>query len=295
MKSSKGIILAVSAAALYGVSSDLTKIPISGGISGISIGCIQYATVAVCCLFLAKVRHLKFRREEIYCRHLFTASMLGCVITCFLLYSSYALIPLGSALCIHYIYPILASVISALFFRQKPARSGILALAVSFIGILQFFDGSSREDPVGLLMALLSGFAFAVYLVYIDHTPLRDMNPFLFSFGVSITYVVIGTVLGLFLHQVDFSGLTASELLFAVLSGVAVTGGQVFMLLAIKELGAATYAVFAPLEPIIGTALGILLLHDPYTWRSLLGGALVLVSICIVTVARVNADRRVGP
>ena len=67
-----------------------------------------------------------------------------------------------------YTAPVIVSVLSAIFFKEKFGTSKLVALAVAFAGcvLVSGFTGDSRVNAVGIFFGLMSGLAYALYSIF---------------------------------------------------------------------------------------------------------------------------------
>jgi DME family drug/metabolite transporter len=177
-------------------------------------------------------------------------------------------------------------------FRQgRPsARWGLAtALAVAGCAVLVLAGGADRTDPVGIALALTSGFGYAAYAVagkrLLDGgaTPAGAMGATFGGGGLLLVPVLL----------VSGPVALAEPGAFAVVGYLAVVPTAIAYLLyarGLAQLSAATAATLTLAEPLVAALLGVLVLHEPVTgWRTL-GAGLVLAGLFVVG-ARSGADR----
>ncbi len=185
-----------------------------------------------------------------------------------------------------FIYPSLVLLLSALFLKQKATKIQIIALAISYAGILFVFvpeieAGDQNNTLLGGALVFLSGLSYASYLVGNGWLiPKIGATRFTtYCMLVSCTIVI----LHYFIQGGSFTEITAYPyqvyviaLLMAVISTVV---PSYLISLAIKGLGANQFAIFGSLGPISTIVLAYFFLDETLTATQLLGGLIVIAGI----------------
>jgi drug/metabolite transporter (DMT)-like permease len=95
--------------------------------------------------------------------------------------------------------------------------------------------------------------------------------------------VLVGTARGEW-STLFFS--TRSALALTYLSTVGAVGGFVAYSYALRHLPVSFVSLYAYINPIIAVALGVLLLHEPFTARMAIAAALVFAGVAVVRSTR---------
>jgi drug/metabolite transporter (DMT)-like permease len=168
--------------------------------------------------------------------------------------------------------------------RLRPPQLAGLVLGLVGVGVVAGVGGSdlaasSLAGSVAILGASACyglGFAWASrYLTDLSATQLT-IAPSL------VTVVVLAPLAGLAV-AVDGLELTWVGVLCLVLLGCLGTG--VALLLnyqVLKELGPTTASLVTYLVPVVGVTAGVLLLDEPFSFRLVIGGALIVLSVALV-------------
>ncbi|CEM62921.1 DMT family transporter [Treponema phagedenis] len=214
--------------------------------------------------------------------HLITASILGYCISVFLLFISYDYISVGLATAVHFIYPSLVVLVCIIFFKEKASLIKIAAVLMATTGV--FLCGKSGEIAsfFGLLIAFLSGVTFAVYVIYIDKSPLRKMNAIKLTFYLCVISAVI--MLGYSGIRKELSlefGIPAWS--YALTLSILVSAGAVNLFqYGIKIIGAQNTSILSTIEPITGILLGVAILHEKLDILSISGACLILLAVFLI-------------
>ncbi len=183
-----------------------------------------------------------------------------------------------------YTSPIFVMVMSALFYKEVITRGKILALALTMVGltfVTGLWTGGGIVTPLALFFGLGSGFCYALYSI----------------FGKKITAIYSGTTITTYtfimatIAGVPLSGVTQNFHLLANLEAILwVVGLAIFCTIipylaytkGLQQLEPSRAAVFATIEPITATILGLLVYQESMTLGKLTGIALILVAIVLL-------------
>jgi drug/metabolite transporter (DMT)-like permease len=188
-----------------------------------------------------------------------------------------------------YLYPTIVVVLSAIFFKQRITGRIIVALALSYVGILLVFarDLKFAGDPgalwLGAALVFASSFLYACYLV--------GVGPVIARLG-SLRFIALAmltSALFIFAHFLGTRPVTALlvpvrihllSLTMAVFSTVLPT---YLIAEAIKRIGANRTSLLGSMGPLFTIWLGSWLLDEPVHAIQLVGAALVLAGVALVT------------
>ena len=188
---------------------------------------------------------------------------------------------------------IFTALLSWTFLRERVTGSGGAALALGLLGAYLIVErgflpnlgggGSGTARVVGDLLVVLSLFLEAGYTVR-GKTALTAMPPLLFTATTLAGGLVIWLPAGAV--AVAHSGLPhvtlAGWLAVLYMAAVATVTGYWLWFRALTRLDASAAAPTLFIQPLLGAALAIWLLHDSLTWATLLGGALIGASLLLV-------------
>ncbi len=99
----------------------------------------------------------------------------------------------GVATTIHFMYPVLTTLIMMIFFRERKSKWRFFAIALAVVGVscLSYGDSSGGITALGLFIVLLSALGYALYLVTVSQLKIGQMK------GLRLTFYVFlfGTLL----------------------------------------------------------------------------------------------------
>ncbi|MBR0050990.1 MAG: EamA family transporter [Firmicutes bacterium] len=279
-----GLLLAALAAIFFGLSSITAKMAsIGAGGNGISIAFYRNLSVLPVLAAILKIKGYGFAVTKKQLVSLLFIGMTCGGLTAMLLYLSYDYISVGLTLCLHFLYPALVALFYAVFFKQKLTKIQGASLLLACLGIWVMMFGGLEANPLGLTLALLSSVAYSAYLIISDRSGVRELTGFKISFYNtlfgSIFLFVFGHIFGF-----SFTECRPAGWIWLFLTGLMVVCiGNVMTPEAVKRIGPTVTGILGILEPITSLVCSILLLGEPLTKRSLLGGILVLASAFLIT------------
>ena len=279
-----GLLLAALAAIFFGLSSITAKMAsIGAGGNGISIAFYRNLSVLPVLAAILKIKGYGFAVTKKQLVSLLFIGMTCGGLTAMLLYLSYDYISVGLTLCLHFLYPALVALFYAVFFKQKLTKIQGTSLLLACLGIWVMMFGGLEANPLGLTLALLSSVAYSAYLIISDRSGVRELTGFKISFYNtlfgSIFLFIFGHIFGF-----SFAECRPAGWILLFLTGLMVVCiGNVMTPEAVKRIGPTVTGILGILEPITSLVCSILLLGEPLTKRSLLGGILVLASAFLIT------------
>jgi len=196
---------------------------------------------------------------------------------------------------IMFVYPTIVVILSAVFLAKPPTRREIGALALTYAGIAIVMSaklGAGPEQRLFLLGAALvfgASTCYAIYLVtgsqlvkrvgsmrFTAYTMMVSTLPALVQFGVLETPAALE--------------LPGRVWLYALLLAVACTVLPVFLVAeALKRIGANHFALIGALGPVTTVLADFLFLEGALTPLQLVGGALVIGGVLLVSIKRNSA------
>ena len=286
----KGTIAGLVAAICYGLIP-LFTIPIKNGeaanhLSDCSIMFYRFAlaTLIIAVLMLITRRSFKITRGELvtltYLAFLSDGSAL-------FLIDGYNYLSSGVATTIHFMYPVVTTIMMMVFYNEARKVSTLLAvlLAVVGVGVLSW-QSNGQTSLHGVVIELISACCYAFYLIRVNRSRVRDMD------GMKLTFYVMGIGALIFgaeaLRQDEFqlitTGVQASHLLLLGIVCTVVT--NLCLVMAVQRIGSTMTAVLGALEPLTAVALGCLLMGEDITLNVVLGICLIIPSVIIIIFTR---------
>lgn len=202
------------------------------------------------------------------------------------LFQSYKYMDAGIASTLLFIYPILVAIIMATLFKERLSKQTILCIIVTLCGIALLYsnDDGSTLSLMGVMLVFASAISYAIYIVGINKTSLRNVATLKISFYV----LTFGSLLFLsrLLVTHDFQVPSTDEwrlwiniLCLAVFPTVL---SLVCTTKAIQYIGATPTAILGALEPVTAVVIGVSVFGEVITSRIAIGLLLIIISVTFV-------------
>lgn len=281
----KGYILGAIAAASYG-TNPLFALPLySEGLNPDSVLFFRYLFAIPILGIMLKWRGHSFRITKADVVPLFVLGIVFALSSLFL-FQSYNYMDAGIASTILFVYPIMVALIMAIFFHEKLTIQTILCLvmAVGGISLLYKSENGTTLSLIGTLIVFASSLSYAIYIVAINQTRLKDMVTLKVTFYVILfgwlLFVVRGIGNGgIQTPPVDkwwlWGNLIALALMPTAISLLCTTG-------AIQYIGSTPTAILGALEPVTAVFFGVTVFHESFTLRVGIGFILIITAVSIV-------------
>jgi drug/metabolite transporter (DMT)-like permease len=189
-----------------------------------------------------------------------------------------------------YLNPTLVLGLGAFLFRKKVTRSQILALAVSYLGVLCVFGRETSlqgaDVPLGATLIFLSAVSYAIYLSY-SGEEVKRLGALRLTGLATTVACIICIAQFLILRPLSAVVVPSAVLWLSVLNATLCTFAPVLMvMMAIERIGAPLTAQAGTVGPLSTILLAVVLLGEPFTVWIAAGTALVLSGIWLLTRAQ---------
>lgn len=204
------------------------------------------------------------------------------------LFWGYKFMASGIATTLHFMYPVLTTLIMMLFFREKKSIWRFLAiiLAVSGVFFLSQGDDSGNITITSILIVLLSALGYALYLVTVSQLKVGQMK------GLRLTFYVFlfGTLL--LLAGINATGdiqpignwhIAGNLMMLAIIPTVI---SNLALVRAVKCIGSTLTSVLGAMEPVTAVCVGIFMFGEPFTSSIGLGIALIITAVTVIILKR---------
>lgn len=242
---------------------------------------------------------LFFRKHDlrITLKELLTLSWLGLFysLTALLLTTSYLYIPSGVATTIHFLYPVVVTLVMILFFKDKVSLSLVMAtlMAVSGVYLLSNNGTGGSVGLQGLLLVLVTVLTYALYIVGVNKSCVHRMD------GLKLTFYVLLIGAVVFSLQLLVKGERLDPVpdwntgIYLILLALIPTLVSDFtLILSVQHVGSTTTAVLGCMEPLTAVAMGVLFLNEDLGFWQIVGMFIVLLAVSLVILA--NSKRSFG-
>ncbi len=188
-----------------------------------------------------------------------------------------------------FLYPTMVVLLSVVLFKKRVGGRIWLALALSYAGILLVFQhdltvvGDADAFWLGAALVFASAFCYALYLVVADPVITR-LGRLRFSSWAMLSSAVFVIAQFLLTRPVAALAVPVSIQLLSLVMAVFSTVLPTFLVAeAIKRIGANRTSLIGSLGPVFTIGLGWWILGEAVNWIQLIGAALVLGGVTLVT------------
>ena len=238
----------------------------------------------VCCL-RRKVTPLMFLKS-IDKNDFLIGSFLSLAFVCYVFAMLYTTV--ASTLLILSATPFIAAIIGWLWINERPRSITWIAMAFAMVGIyFMVRSGYQLGNSFGNLLALLSGFWFALMLVMARHVRKNDILGGTFVGGAICIF--IGAIMALIFG----TGLKVTTQDLLIILGMGAFGigiGITLVTWGASHVPAAEVSILVLIESVLGPVWPWLFLNEAMTLSEILGGTLVLGSVVVFAIFSVRTE-----
>ena len=186
-----------------------------------------------------------------------------------------------------YLYPIFVAVLSFIFLKSKITRFKILALGLATFGAMLTANPQGGEWK-GILLALSAAVIYSVYIVVgagvMQKVSAIQSSTVIFA-SACIVYGVL-TAIKVPHWPVNRSGWLA----IAEITLIATVIPVATFLAGLKRIGPTNASMISTLEPVVTVLLAALLYGETLRPVTLLGGALILIAVLLLTGSELHKE-----
>ncbi len=278
-----GVIFGVLAAVTYGMNP-FFGIPLyREGMTPLSVLFYRFFLASLLMGGLMLIRKQSFRLPLSLLGHTIGAGiLLGA--TCLFWFLTFRIMDSGIAATILFVYPVMVALIMFLFYRERLNPATVAGILVAIAGVVILCQpGSGAQIPgLGILYILLSALTYALYIVAVKQSRLKELAPETLTFYAllfSVPVFLLPLRMGIDLQWLPSLKAAANAVGLALFPSLC---AFLFTALAIHRIGPTRTAVMGALEPVTAVTIGVFFFHENMTWRLLCGIIIILGAVTIV-------------
>jgi drug/metabolite transporter (DMT)-like permease len=197
---------------------------------------------------------------------------------CYLTATQYA--SAGLVALLLYLYPIFVAILSVIFLKEKLNRVKVMALALATTGVALIVDPQGGQW-LGIALAIGAAAIYSVYII-VGAGVMKTVSAISSS---TVIFASAGLVYGALtaLNGPRWPTDTNGWLIVAATVLIATVIPVVTFLAGLKRIGPTDASMLSTLEPVVTVALAAWLLDEQLQWITLLGGALILIAVIVLT------------
>ena len=279
----KGFLLGAIAAASCGMNPLITLHLCSAGMSVDTVLFYRYSLAVIVLGIMMKFQKQSFAIKRVDVLPLCIMGLLFAFSSLFL-FMSYNYMDAGIASTILFVYPVLVAIIMAVVFKEKVSPITMFSIALAFVGISMLCKspGGQTLSLVGITFVFLSSLSYAIYIVGVNRSSLKDMpiaklTFYVLLFGLSVYVVRLQFCTELQVIPTPMLWINAVSL--AVFPTVI---SLVTMTKAIHYIGSTPTAILGALEPVTALFFGVLVFGEQLTPRIILGILMVITAVTLI-------------
>jgi len=282
-----GLMLASVGAVAFSGKAIIVKLAYRYGVDAVTL--IAYRMLFALPLFMLLAWWAGRGKPALTRRDWFAVLGLGCTgyyLASFLDFAGLAYISASFERLILYLNPTLVLALGLVLFRRKVTGRQLLALAVSYSGVLLVFghelsfQGGNAALGAGLVFA--SAVSYAVYLVY-SGEEVKRLGALRLTGLATTVACVLCIVQFIVLRPIGALAVAPEVIWLSVLNATLCTFAPVLMvMMAIERIGATLAAQTGMIGPLSTILMGVVILGEPFTAWIAAGTVLVLVGIWLL-------------
>ncbi|MDO4731983.1 MAG: EamA family transporter [Bacillota bacterium] len=279
----KGVFYTALSAFLYGLTPWAVTYIISQGGNSLSncfLRCLLCLPFAFLLLLRLPKEERKLKKEELK-QIIILALSLG--ITMMMLIGSYSMVGTSMATSLHFSYPAFTLLGSAVFYKEKIRPLSALCVGMTLLGVLLCYSPELNGSIAGTLVAFFSGATYAWYMIHLEKSGLSRMHPmklaFYLHFFMAFLTGAVATISGDFPVSMSWSGWGMQLIVSLALA----LGAAALLPMGIRHIGSQKASVLSTFEPLTAILMGLLVLGEPYSGKTILGMLLILIAVLVLT------------
>ena len=279
----KGYTLGAIAAATYGMNP-LFALPLySDGMDADSVLFFRYLLAIPILGIMIKARGRSFRLNR---KEILPLIVLGLLVAAssLTLFLSYNYMDAGIASTILFVYPIMVALIMALVFKEKVTLQTAFCILLALAGIAMLYKNGNGAtlSLAGTLFVLASALTYAIYIVGINQSSLKNVAT------LKVTFYILLFGVSLFLVRLDFGQavtLPQEWYMWGNLIALAIFPTAISFLCttsAIQYIGSTPTAILGALEPVTAVIIGVTVFGEALTPRILCGILMIIAAVTLI-------------
>lgn len=213
-----------------------------------------------------------------------------------LIYIAIAQIGPGVAVTILFMYPLITVPLAWFLFGDRPTRLRWTVMFIILSGViltaLPRLIASNSISPLGVFMAILSGFFFALYLLSMQIS-FRKLHPVPVSLIQFVTILILTSIMLVFFFPVKEPPINLLGLILGgVVLGTLTLIGYLLNNLGVQRMGAARASIIASSGPVLTALLAFLIAQDKLQSVQWMGIVLVTLGIFGLSFERMQLQNK---
>lgn len=203
------------------------------------------------------------------------------------LISGYKYMTSGVATVLHFTYPIFTALLMMTFYHEARKASTLFAVVMAVAGVTVLsWQGDGEASLTGIIIVLISAVCYALYLIRVNRSRVKDMDVYKLTFYVMLIGGLIFGAQALQQNEIQPIGNINQALNLALLAIVCTLISNLSLVAAVKNIGSTFTSILGALEPLTAVVLGLILFSEPITANIVVGLLLIIPSVVIIIITR---------
>lgn len=287
MNNLKGLLSAVTSSATFGLIPLFTLPLMAHGMVYDSILVFRFLAAAVMIGLILLVQKKSF---SITAHEAFTLVILSLFYdaSAYFLFWSYNYLSSGIATSISFLYPVFVTLIMITAFKAPKSISTFISIAFATLGviILSYGEHEHGANLIGVIIALCSALGYALYIVGINKSMVKNMETLKMTFYVLVFGTIILTATG-FAKQ-TLAGIPDLTSVFNILmlALIPTVVANLTLVYSIKNIGSIITSIMGAMEPVTAVGVGVIAFGEPFTDTVMAGIFFVIMAVTIIVLSR---------
>ncbi len=287
----KGSLLVIASAVLFGLDPLMAMHAYDNGFDSFSAALARFLfgglmLLAVCKLILrVKITLPRPAMLRVLALSAFYAVMLVS------LYSSYSYMDSGAATTLHFTYPIFVLLLSIPILRTKLTLLSAVCTAICAAGMFLLNTPGSGTSAAGVCLAVASGLAYALYIVFFSKFGMEKFTPYIVSMWLSLFAAGLIAVFGAVSGKLRIPTQPKGYLFMIGVALMCNVFALVFFQKGISMCGGVKASLLSTFEPLTSVVVGLTVYREKFSPAIGLGMAAILVSGALLVFARPKAKK----
>lgn len=283
MNKLNGLVYGIISSASFGLIPLFAIPAMQHGMDFMNVISYRFLFATIALAVLLKIRNVPFRIEKSDLPTLLLLSFFYLISSVFLLLG-YKFMPSGVATTIHFMYPVITTLVMMLFFHEKNSLFRTLAILMAIGGVyaLSYSDSQGETNILGVVIVLISAVGYALYLVTVGQRKNQNLKGLRLTFYVFLFSTIIllaGMSSTGSLHSIPDMTTAGNLLLLAIIPTIV---SNLTLIEAIKYIGATQTSVLGAMEPVTAVIVGIAVFGEAFIFTIAVGIVLIISAVTII-------------
>ena len=203
------------------------------------------------------------------------------------LITGYKYMTSGVATVLHFMYPVFTALLMMTFYHEARKISTMMAVVMAVAGVTVLsWTGDGTASIIGIIIVLISAVCYALYLIRVNRSRVRDMDVYKLTFYVMLIGGLIFGAQALQQSEIQPIRTLDQSLNLILLAVVCTLISNLSLVAAVKCIGSTFTSILGALEPLTAVVLGVILFSEDITLNIIIGLLLIIPAVVIIIITR---------